>query len=151
MNLTKLEAELTRDEGRRLLAYRDSRGFFTIGVGHLLGSTPRMSSITEEECNALLDVDIAEAAAAVRRIFNPPPGWEAAEDVRMRALVNMTFNRGESAVRTSTTITPAIKAAIAGTGPWTDVATAIAASPWGAQIGERSVRLAHMLETGADV
>jgi lysozyme len=148
MNLTKLEDELTRDEGKRLIAYKDSRGFWTVGVGHLLGSTPRMSSVTDAECYAMLDADIAEAVAAVRRVFSPSPGWEDAEDVRMRALVNMTFNRGEEGMRSSTTITPAIKAAMAGTGSWTDVATAIAASPWAAQVGARATRLAHMLETG---
>ncbi len=150
MNLPKLRAELSRDEGRALSAYRDSAGYFTIGVGHLLGSSPRMSTITDEECDALLDVDIAEATAIVRRVFGDglAPLWDDPEGVRLRALVNMAFNRGEGGMIRSTTITPAIKAALAGSGTWKDVATAIMASPWAAQVGKRAVRLADMLETG---
>lgn len=150
MNQPKLRAELSRDEGRSLSAYRDSRGYFTIGVGHLLGSSPRMSTITDEECDALLDVDIAEAVGVVRRVFSGTitDGWELAEDVRMRALVNMAFNRGEGGMRNSTTITPAIRAAMKGEGEWRNVANAIMASPWATQVGSRAVRLADMLQFG---
>jgi lysozyme len=148
MDRAKLRAELSRDEGRRLTAYRDSMGLWTIGVGHLLGTSPRMSSITEFECDALLDADIELALDAVRAVFHTTPAWEVDNDVRMRALANMALNRGETNMRKSTTITPAILKAIE-SGDWKPVTPAILASQWAQEIGDRAKRIALMLETGA--
>jgi lysozyme len=143
-----IKAQLERDEGRRLRAYRDTNGYWTIGVGHLLGSSPRMSDITDAECDALLAMDIEIAVRAIGRVFDSKAAW--LEPARMRALVNMMFNRGEEHVQSSTTITPAIKEALNGTAGWGMVAAAIKASPWGAQIGKRAERLAKQFETGLD-
>lgn len=156
MDLLKLRSELSRDEGRKLSSYMDTKGFWTIGVGHLLGRERRMFSITEAECDALLDADIAVAEGAARRVLDPNNYWHLLDDVRQRALVNMAFNRGEQHMRTSTTITPLIAQALSGmAGPfasvlWRAVGKAIIDSPWGKQIGERGDRLAYMLETGKE-
>ena len=159
--MDRLREELSRDEGRRLSAYRDSAGFWTIGVGHLLGpgTQPRMSAITDAECDALLDYDIKVAEAAARRVFDVGIGinanmWVLLDNVRQRALVNMAFNRGEKHMSESTTITPAIRYALVATfnqeDAWEKVAAAILASPWAAQIGARATRLATMLQTGQE-
>ncbi len=150
---SELRDELVRDEGLRLKAYKDTNGFWTIGVGHLLGSTPRMTEITKDEAFALLVTDVEEAEAALQNVFGDIPNCNCGhhlcdpERVRYRALVNMAFNRGEKHMRESTTITPAIKTALQ-TGKWAPVSTAIMASPWAKQIGARANRLAQMLETG---
>lgn len=141
MNYAKLKAELIRDEGKKLTAYKDSLGYWTIGVGHLLGSSPRMSTITDEECDALLTVDIAEAEAAARRLV---PSFDALTDERQRALVNMVLNRGEQRMRDSSRIMPAILDA-ATTGDWSKVPEAIAGSQWAGQVGRRATRLGEML------
>ena len=138
-----LRDELIRDEGLRLSAYKDTNGFWTIGVGHLLGGglLPRMNNISMREATALLAVDVEDAEAAVKMVFGPI----VVHPVRWRALVNMAFNRGQDAMQHSTTITPAIKAALAGAG-WDLVTAAIGASPWAKQVGARATRLAFMLE-----
>jgi len=114
-----------------------------------------MLTITEAECDALLNADIEVALEAVFNVF-PSAGahkgwsfqeWTQYEDVRARALVNMAFNRGETHMRDSTTITPAIRTAL-GTGIWANVASAILTSPWAKQIGARATRLAYMLGAG---
>jgi len=143
-----IKGQLERDEGRRLRAYRDTNGFWTIGVGHLLGLSPRMSDITDAECDALLAMDIEIASRSVGSVFGFPVA--RIEAARLRALVNMMFNRGEEHVRSSTTITPAIKQAL-DDGDWKPVSAAILASPWGAQIKDRAKRLAQQFETGRDV
>ena len=139
-----LRDELVRDEGCRLTPYKDINGFWTIGVGHLLGpgSQPRMTSITLREAEALLALDVDDAESAVHMVFGPCLN---VGPVRWRALVNMAFNRGQNNMQHSTTITPAIKAALAG-GDWKAVTAAIASSPWAAQIGARAMRIAFMLE-----
>ncbi len=157
MNDLLLREQLACDEGKRLVAYRDSNGYWTIGVGHLLGASPRMSSITEDECEALLDHDIDAAFESVKRVFpeaNLYGNFPRIEGARLRALVNMMFNRGEQHMRQSTTITPAIKAALVANIDhdiaWQKVADAIDVSPWAAQVGARAARIATMLQTGVD-
>ena len=160
MNSERLYQDLIRDEGKRLTSYQDTKGLWTIGVGHLLGKERRMITITEAECRALYDADVSVAEAVARRVFDVGKGlyaneWVLLDDVRKRALVNMAFNRGEQHMQESTTITPAIRAALQAPfidfpGCWKRVAEAIKASPWAAQIGGRATRLAYMLETGKD-
>lgn len=164
MDLSRLRADLTRDEGLKLAAYQDTNGFWTIGVGHLLGADglqPRMLRVTNDEAMALLDWDIEIATNSARAVFDCGTGansnlWHLLDDVRQRALVNMAFNRGEKRMRESSTITPAIITAFQ-TFPfmlndqaWAAVADAILASPWAKQIGHRAERLAYMLKTGKD-
>lgn len=145
MDHAKLRQELTRDEGRHLTAYRDSLGFWTIGVGHLLGDSPRMSTITEEECDALLNVDIAEAEAAARRLL---PEFDRISDPQQRAFVNMVLNRGEDRVRNSSRIFPAILAASEQRTPeaWAKVRQAMSGTQWAGQVGKRADRLATLFE-----
>jgi len=143
--------ELTLDEGKRMHAYLDTTGNWTIGVGHLLGKgiVPRMHEVTERECRALYDADILDAVVMARRACPDFEGMQSDEGlVRQRALVNMAFNRGGNMI-TSTTITPAINNAIA-SGDWGGITFVIMSSPWAKQVGDRARRLALMLETGQE-
>jgi len=148
MNRSTLRNELVRDEGVRLTAYQDTNGFWTVGVGHLLGEERRMFSITTQEADALLDYDVTLAEVRVIRLVGSI-AYNGLDDVRQRALVNMAFNRGGN-MDTSTTITPAIKIAVLSdsAADWAKVAAAILASPWAKQIGDRAHRLAVMLGKG---
>ena len=153
---TKLYEQLARDEGKSLFAYRDSKGRWTIGIGHLIDmdstiESPRILRITEEECQAFFEHDVLIVGYSLRHVFT----WDVLRNVlldgpRWRALINMSFNRGEQNMKKSTTITPAIKAVLTGTGTWEAVSDAIKASPWGAEIKDRGIRLAKQFETGVD-
>jgi lysozyme len=145
----KLQADLERDEGRVLTAYKDTNGFWTIGVGHLLGAHARMTAITDNECNALLEWDVRAAIAVACRVFSVDSivFGDGPNAVRGRAIVNMTFNRGETRMKNSTTITPAIKKGLA-TDDWAGITAIILVTPWAKQVGKRANRLAAMLETG---
>ena len=148
MDAAKLKAELLYDEGLRTVAYKDTSGFWTIGIGHLLGNTQRMVSLTPAEVQALYGIDVAAAEALARQCV---PAFDAMADARQRALVNMAFNRGQHLV-TSTTILPAILKAVASglDADWEAVSDAIVDSPWGQQVGGRAARLAYMFKTGTD-
>lgn len=86
-----LIAELIRDEGERLDAYRDSVGLWAVGVGHLLGRYQRIERITEAESRALLVADIAEAEREGRSLYDVDMaararnGWTEEDEVRHRA------------------------------------------------------------------
>lgn len=157
---TPLRQQLARDEGKSLTAYQDTNGYWTIGIGHLLGSEKRMTSITEAECDALLSWDLDEAVRAVNSVFGLS-NVAKLDGPRWRALINMAFNRGEGRMKSSTTITPAIKLAIdTAFNPeksdvdkaiaWDNVYKAIVNSPWAKQIGNRAKRLAEQLRSGVD-
>lgn len=151
-----LRDELIRDEGLELEAYQDTNGFWTIGIGHLLGREKRMSKITLREAWALLTIDVEDAEKLVEEVFGKDATTclkcdcthRMCDDARARyrALVNMAFNRGGH-MKTSTTITPAIKQALVD-GNWAPVTAAIMASPWAKQIGKRAERIARLLEKG---
>lgn len=143
MDRSKLKSELTRDEGRRLEAYKDSVGLWTIGIGHLLGGAPRMSRITDAECDALFEGDVAAAIEVLTKYVDLPVQMRI-DEVRMRALVNMAFNLGHRLGEFKRFL-----AAVNGE-DWLRAGTEMEQSAWFHQVGARAVRLRHMIETGED-
>lgn len=139
----KLREELIRDEGWRLEAYRDSVGLWTIGVGHLLGKSCRMISITIDECEALLDHDVEIAKDSVARLL---PGWfddVSRDDVRSRALINMAFNLGGYRLGQFKKFLKAMDE-----GRFDAAAKEMLDSKWAGQVGARAQRLAKMIREG---
>lgn len=134
----KLKQELTRDEGLRLSAYQDSLGYWTIGVGHLLGAHPRMTSITLAESQALFEADINEAEMRARRFAGSVEG----DEVRWRALVNMAFNLGEGLGEFKRFL------GAVNLGDWPKAAIFMMESKWARQVGQRAIRLRNMILTG---
>ena len=90
-------------EGRRLSAYRDTRGIWTIGIGHAAtGLPPRPHAgmtITEAECDALLAADLAPVEAVINAAVNVPLGQNEFD-----ALASLGFNIGIGGLRGSTVI-----------------------------------------------
>jgi lysozyme len=109
-----LKSEVTHFEGRRDLAYPDSMGNPTIGVGHLIDpaeyatygvllnpdeseAKKRFVSASHrplkpEQINSYLDRDIDEAERTLDRLDLP---WRSLDPVRQRVLVNMAFQLGQ--------------------------------------------------------
>lgn len=83
-------------EGTRLVAYRDSGGVWTIGVGHTGPDVVAGRRITDAEATALLAADVAEAEAAVARVSVP------LSQNQYDALVSFAFNVGNGAFLSST-------------------------------------------------
>ena len=139
MNRALLRTELQRDEGLRLQAYQDTLGFWTIGYGHLLGSTARMLHITHDEAEALLDMDITTAEALTSFLA---PGLIASEDVRARVVVNMAFNLGMKLAGFKQFLN-AVHA-----DNWSRAAEEMMDSAWATQVGARAIRLRDMMLKG---
>lgn len=87
------KAVLIAREGRRLKAYKDSVGVWTIGIGHTSAAgAPTVTSgltITSAECDAIFERDIAKYVAAVRKGLKVAVSQNAFD-----ALVSICYNIG---------------------------------------------------------
>lgn len=152
MNYDLLHGELIRDEGLRLSPYRDSEGYLSIGVGRCLDTNPltpeeiayighdcRSDSITTDQAMWLLDRGIGNVQ---RELDIYLPWVRALDEVRQRAFANLWFNLGHRLLGFKHMLVAAVAH------DWDLVARELLNSLWRKQVGDRALRLAHMLEIG---
>lgn len=153
MDRAKLVAELRRDEGEMLKSYKDSLGYWTIGVGYLLdpakGGNPAPfgkdlrngGTITSDQSAFLLNKEIDEKQAELDRRL---PWWRKLDDVRQRVILNMAFNLGvDGLLGFKNTL------AMVQTGNYAGASAGMLKSLWAKQVGGRADRLSNMMKTGA--
>lgn len=138
MDLDRLRAELTRDEGVRLKPYEDTVGKLTIGVGRNLTDC----GITAAEAQTLLDYDIERTLVDLDREL---PFWRNLDPVRQRVLANMAFNLGIGRLLTFKHTLVCVE-----TGMYQAAAEGMRGSLWHRQVGPRALRLEQMMETGSE-
>lgn len=136
MDVTKLRADLERDEGLKLTPYTDSRGVLTIGFGRNLDNV----GISRTEALYLLDNDITEVC---RRLDQFLPWWRTLDDARARALANMAFQMGLGGLLGFRKMLAALK-----DGHWLAAREEALASAWARQTPERAKRIAQIFATG---
>ncbi|NEU14312.1 lysozyme [Methylobacterium sp. BTF04] len=95
------EAVLIAREGRKLKAYKDSVGIWTIGIGHTSAAgAPLVTSgliITSAQCDAIFERDVQSYVAAVRKGLKVAVSQNAFD-----ALVSVCYNIGPGAFAGST-------------------------------------------------
>ena len=137
-NRDKLISELSGDEGYKKEAYKDSLGNWTIGVGHLLGDSPRMTLIYPFEIEALLVADIKSAEIRLNTYFEK---WRELSDNRQRVLLNMAFNLGTKLFHFVK-----LRAAL-NAGDFEAASKEMLDSLWATQVGQRANRLAERMKS----
>ena len=142
----RLLADVKSSEGCKLTAYRDTRGNWTIGYGHLLDQTIDWTghTITQATADGLLAQDLAVRQQQCEGL----PEWSALDTAcRQNAVTESVFNLGLGHWRCEF---PATRSALAGK-QWALAATNLLASPeWIAQVGkDRVARLAGYLSSGS--
>lgn len=145
MNEDLLATELTRDEGERLKLYKDSLGFWSIGIGRNLQD----KGISKAEMLFLLKNDIAEHLALLDRHL---PWWRQLDEVRQRVLANMAFNMGvgpSDEHPTGKLLTFKNTLSAMARGDYEAAANGMSSSAWAKQVGLRATRLVNMMRTGA--
>jgi len=136
-----LRTELIRDEGLRLSAYRDSLGYLTIGVGHLIGKGETFTTLTRQQAMELLDSDIA---IAERRLSNIFPSWRSLDEVRQRAALNLTFSLGYKLADFKRFLHAAKSE------DWDKAADQLMQSRWYKQVKSRGPRIVYAIRTGTE-
>ena len=141
MDMEKLKADLRRDEGLRLVAYKCPAGVWTIGYGHTGAEVLEGMAIDEDIAEKYLESDIV---IALKPLFQLDWWMDAPEPVR-RGLGNMSFNLGWPRLSQFKMMMQALKA-----GAWETAAREALHSKWAEQVGRRAVRIAELFRS-ADV
>ena len=95
-------AYITEEEGYRNKAYKDSKGLWTIGVGHLIKKDePHLlnATLTDQEVKDLLKSDLKWCSEAVESSVKVP-----LKQPQFDALYSLCFNIGETAFKKSTVV-----------------------------------------------
>lgn len=128
---------LERDEKRVLHVYPDSRGYWTIGVGHLVD--PRVGGkISNAVADLMLTEDIDSAERDARHLV---PDFEALTDIRKTVVTSMAFNLGQKGLAGFPKFLNAVNER-----RWADAAVEMLSSLWAKQVHDRADRLAYAME-----
>ena len=135
MNLERLKAQLTIDEGRKERVYTDTVGKLTVGVGRNISDR----AFSDDEIDLMLANDIKLVEQALDRNL---PWWRQMNDARQNVLANMCF-MGIGTLLGFVNTLAAMKE-----GRYEDAAKGMLASKWATQVGNRAKRLAEVMRTG---
>lgn len=131
----KLIEQLKRHEGFRAMPYKCTAGKTTIGYGRNLDDV----GISEVEAELMLVNDVVSVIAKLTDL----PIYNALDDVRRGAIVNMAFNIGFAGVMKFAKMWNCLALK-----DYHGAAAEMLNSKWAAQVGERAQELAEQMRTG---
>ena len=150
MNREKLMAEIKRHEGEVLEVYKDSLGYLTFGVGHLIKDSddehgqPVGTPVSQERVDDVYDYDFDKHLDETIHLFESKGGEDfyALPENIQHVLVNMTFNLGGTRFSKFNNMWKGGVSA-----DWEKVAVEMQDSKWFGQVGRRSVELQEMVRS----
>ncbi|QPI14001.1 lysozyme [Serratia phage 4S] len=147
------------DEGLKLTVYKDTEGFWTVGIGHLLTKdsskavaikeldrlTGRSTdgSISVGEAENIFKLDVSKAENGIKGNSVLAPVYESLDSVRKMAMVNMVFQLGVAGVAGFKNSLALLKAK-----DWDKAAVNLAQSKWYNQTPNRAKRVISVFKTG---
>lgn len=132
-----LRDQLMRDEGGiRLSAYQDSRGLWTIGVGHCIQTRP----ISRRAAEVIFEDDLIDTLNDVHRAL---PWAAALGDARFAVLANMAYQMGMGGLLSFRRMLAAVERR-----DFAQAAAEMRHSEWARQTPNRCERLATQMERG---
>nr|6OL9_A Chain A, Muscarinic acetylcholine receptor M5, T4 Lysozyme fusion [synthetic construct] len=156
---TNIFEMLRIDEGLRLKIYKDTEGYYTIGIGHLLTKSPSLNAakseldkaigrncngvITKDEAEKLFNQDVDAAVRGILRNAKLKPVYDSLDAVRRAALINMVFQMGETGVAGFTNSLRMLQQK-----RWDEAAVNLAKSRWYNQTPNRAKRVITTFRTG---
>ena len=139
---------LIHDEGFRNKPYKDTQGYWTIGVGHFIGEDLSNLKLSDAAIYAQFEQDLQAHVMFTQGIFGLE-FFQSIGAVRQAALVSLAFNLGINLLKFTQTI-PLIKQ-----GKWQEACENLSKSKWAKdvdpyqRIGQgRDDRIIYMLKTG---
>lgn len=142
---------LRHDEGEKLKIYKDSEGYYTVGIGHLITKNPDYKeavrilgseTITQERSVQLFNEDVQEAVRGINRsVLNK--SYTKMNEARQAALVNMVFQLGLQGVLGFKKMLSCLDS-----GNYQEAAREALDSRWAKQTPNRAQRVTDVLSTG---
>jgi GH24 family phage-related lysozyme (muramidase) len=135
---------IIKHEGIKDMPYKDSLGLWTVGVGHLIGDGKSLPpeynrKFTQAEIMKMFDDDFAHHAKAAEKI----PGYSKANQGGQGALIDLTFNMGNSWYKKWPTFCKKLSE-----GDFKGAADELASSKWAQQVKSRAQTIIGLV-TGA--
>ena len=135
-----LQTMLERDEGRRNIAYQDSLGLWTIGVGHHDANVCRGMVWADAEIDRVFAADVAEKTAQVEEEL---PWVADLSEPRLAVILAMAFQMGASRLFAFVNTLAAVKR-----GDYFAAAEGMRNSVWAHQTPVRAARMALQMQEG---
>jgi lysozyme len=127
-----------RHEGKRLKAYKDTEGYWTIGYGHKLSVW--IDSIDDATAEQFLTDDLTLALMSAKRIFY---GFDSFSQNRKDALTDFVFNVGAAGAEKFHHMIIAIA-----DNDWNKAADELKTSLWYKEVGIRGPELVGLIRNG---
>jgi len=143
---------LKYDEGCKLTLYKDTEGYFTIGIGHLVTKNPNKEvaimilggeTISQFTAEAMFNADIKKSISAINNNSDLNRVYTSLDDTRKMALVNMVFQMGAAGVAGFKNSLRLLEQK-----QWKQAAINLAQSKWYRQTPNRAKRVISVFETG---
>ena len=127
------------EEGYRNKSYKDTRGFWTIGIGHLLGVSDAFSNMywTDEKIIQVFENDLDRSLKAAKEIF---PQYDILPEKVKLAILDMIFNLGPVGFRKFKNTIRLIHE-----GRYAEAAQSASQSLWARQVPNRAQRTCKLL------
>lgn len=147
MNTAALDCQLRYHEGVEDKSYKDSLGYLTGGVGHLLREDekekyPEGSKIPQSQIDEWYKQDSASATRVAQNQFSCC--WDDLSDTRKRALVDLSYNLGPKKLSQFKNFKKSMCEK-----DYAGAAAALKDSKWYSQVGRRGPNVVSMI--GKDV
>jgi len=136
----ELIRQLKGDEDVRSQVYKDSLGFFTIGVGRLVDDRKPGSGLRPVEIDFMLNNDVDDRINALQKAL---PWFQNLDDVRQGVLLNMAFQMGTDCLLGFKNTLEMVRQ-----GQYSQAADAMLQSKWAQQTPNRAKRLSDQMRTG---
>lgn len=148
MNKELLKEQIKRHEGEVLEIYKDSLGYLTFGVGHLVREDdpefgqPEGTPVTQERVDEVYEIDFDKHLEETIHLFESKGGEDfyALPENIQHVLVNMTFNLGGTRFGKFNNMWKGVVE-----NDWEKMAVEMEDSKWFGQVGRRSVELQEMV------
>lgn len=130
----EIKEVLSHEEGHKRLAYKDSVGKWTVGVGHNIEDVP----LSDRAIEQILDDDVCRALADVRSIYGD--SWTKFPRNTKKALVLMGFQLGKGGLAKFVQMKAHLDA-----GDYVLAAEEAMRSKWAEQTPARAARVAALM------
>jgi lysozyme len=135
---------IKQHEGVRNQPYKDTKGLWTVGVGHLIGNGKTLPpewnrTFTDAEITNIFKKDYQHHMQAAEKI----PGFNNLNLKGQAALIDLTFNMGPTWWKKWPNFTKAMQA-----GNIAQAANELKNSEWYSQVGRRAPKIVSLLQSG---